>query len=433
MKLLMVYPYAFAYGWAGETPRMLHVSRGLRRLGWELDLLRCKQPKESQLKPVKDAFPGRVITAQFNGIYPAFFNRRGLRRVFDLCRRSAVRDSDNDSTELVANRLLRLARNAAIPKPDIIWGITVGHLVGPVSAQVLSAHFHCPYVVEFRDPIPHPGTAPLGPRSRSLLASCLSRSALVITTTEGISRKVEEDFPVVRDKVRTIYSCYDDEVPPQADGGSERGRMVLLHAGVLYGGKKRNARNLVKGIAEAVKLDESLRDRIRLQLIGAGAGGLEAAALASELGIPRGVELLPQMAPQACLLQMDRADVLVAIKFDDADYDLQIPGKVFQYLGRAKPILGVMRETEAAAILRRSGLGIVVANADVAGIAAALLEFWKHRESLAQRFKPDWDYIRQFSAEAMARSIDRELAAVLCDNGSNSRPNSMSIPSVQHP
>ncbi len=292
----------------------------------------------------------------------------------------------------------------------------MGQLAGPLAAQHLGAHFQCPFVVEFRDPIPYPGRPPLPPDRKSLLESCLSRSALILTTTEGIQQKVEEEFPVVRGRVRTFYSCYADDVRPPASGVSKQGNLVLVHAGVLlyvYGGKRRNATTLVQAIGEAARSEPSAQGRINLRLIGAGRGGEEAVAVARELKIPWAVELLPQMPPEACLAEMDRADVLVAIKFDDADYDLQVPGKVFQYLGRGKPILGLMRETEAARILRRSGLGIVVSSSDVAGISAAVIDLWRNRACLPGRFQPDWDYIGQFSLSAMGKRLDRELRDVL--------------------
>ncbi len=414
-KLLMVYPRAFGYGWSGETPRLMHVSQGLARFGWEVTLLRCRQPNEAKLKPVVAAFPGGVCTAPFYGPYPGLLNRKGLRRLFNLWRGLLGIAGDDDAAETVAKRMLRFVKRSPVPRPDMIFGVTVGSLSGPLCAQKLSTYFQCPFVIEFRDPVPHPGDAPLSPHEKSVWEACLRDSALVIATTQGISRRVAEDFPVVQNKGRTIYSCYDD-VPPQASGNAKPDVLVLAHAGVLYGGRGRNARSLVQAIAEVVKRDASAQGRIILRLIGGRRGGIEAAELAGKLGIPWAVELLPQLPARICLDQMDRADILVAIKFDDAEYDLQVPGKILQYLGRGKPILGLMRETEAAEILRRSGLGRVVANSDVNGIAAALLEFWNQRDALPTRFQPDWGYIRQFSASAMAQTIDRELTAVLGGN-----------------
>jgi hypothetical protein len=355
-----------------------------------------------------------MLTAPFNGPYPALFNHKGLRTAFQCWRRLTGTTAEDDSAEVLANRLLRLAqRDSAIPKPDLIWGITVGFLAGPVAAQRLGEYFGCPCVVEFQDPVPHPGRAPLIPERQVLLESCLARCALVITTTEGITKKVQKDFPAVRGKVRTFHLSYDEDVPVRPTARPTDAPLVLVHAGVLYGGDGRNATSLVKAIARAAKLDAAVQGRIQLRLIGASAGGQEATDLARDLGVPWAVETLPQIPAPACLLEMDRADVLVVIKFDDAEYDLQVPGKVFQCLGRGKPVLGLMRETEAAAILRQSGLGTILPNADVDGIAKALLDYWRHRHTLADRFRPRWDYIRQFSLSSFAGSLHVELSKIV--------------------
>jgi hypothetical protein len=72
-----------------------------------------------------------------------------------------------------------------------------------------------------------------------------------------------------------------------------------------------------------------------------------------------------------------------------------------------------MRETEAAAVLRRSGLGIVKANSDIDGIASALLELWNDHVSGLARFQPNWEFIKTFSLSATAKTLNTELLRLL--------------------
>ena len=123
-RLLIVYPYAFGTGWVGATPRILHVARGLSELGWKVELLRCKQPNEAQLKPVVDAFPGRVVTAAFNGLYPALFNRKGLRLLFRLWLRRFRGSEDREFMDVEVERIIRFVREG-------LYGFKAGcHLGG---------------------------------------------------------------------------------------------------------------------------------------------------------------------------------------------------------------------------------------------------------------------------------------------------------------
>lgn len=412
MKLLIVYPYTFGTGWGGATPRIMQVARGLSARDWNVDLLRCKQGNEAELKPVVEAFPGRVFTTAFNGPYPALFNHKGLRQFFRVWLLLSGDSAEGDPTRFLVKRLLRFAQSkASFPRPDLIWGITVGFLAGPVAAQRLGEYFQCPYIVEFQDPVPHPGRPPLDPERRALLESCLTRCAMAVTTTAGITSKVEAEFPATRGKVKTFYLSYEET--PQQPAPAPADCLRLLHAGVLYGGAGRNANMLVKAIAEATRQQPDLRGKLLLSLLGGGGGAEEAFQLAKQLGVDWAVEVRPQLPQAECYLEMDRAHVLVAIKFDDPQYDMQIPGKIFQYLACGKPILGLMRETEAASILRESGLGLIRANADIPGIAAALLELWAQRGALSDRFKPNWEFIKSFSVSATARALDVELSRLL--------------------
>ena len=411
MRLLIVNPRAFVSGWGGDTPRLLQMARGLSNRGWTLDPLRCRHPDDYQFRPVIDAFPGRVTTAPFFGPFSSLANHRGVRRALRLCWRLRGQTERDDYPELVASRLVRFSTRFGVLKPDLVFGYTCGQLESFVAAHRLSTHFGCPLVLEFRDPLPHPGNPSLDSRQFELLERCLAHASLVITTTKGISSLVAQKHPSTTGKVSTIYSCYDDETPTVAAENPPTDRLVLVHAGVLYGGPRRNARSLVSAIAEAARIEPSLDHRISLRLIGAGTGGLEAMELARQLKVPWGVELVPQLSHQKCLDEFDRAHVLVVIKFDDPEYDRQIPGKVFQYLGRRKPLLGIMRDTEAAQVLRRSGLGLVFEHSNIAGTAAALIDLWKSRGAIHSKFTPNSDYIRQFGLSAMAENFDRELSA----------------------
>jgi hypothetical protein len=118
---------------------------------------------------------------------------------------------------------------------------------------------------------------------------------------------------------------------------------------------------------------------------------------------------------------MDAADALVVIKYADPRFDMQIPGKLFQYLPRGKPILGIMRpSTEAAEILRRSGVGLVAANNDIDRIAGHVLQIWRNRGQLHRMCKPDAVYIEQFSRRRMAQRCHSLLLQTL-QSGRNRR------------
>jgi len=166
------------------------------------------------------------------------------------------------------------------------------------------------------------------------------------------------------------------------------------------------------GLADVIKQQPALRNIFQLKLIGSGPGGVEARRIAQKYNISDNVQLLPEMPHSEVLKQMNDADVLVVIKFDNSAYDMQIPGKLFEYLGRGKPILGVMRDCEAADILRKSGLGVIAQDNDVGNISRLIRTMLDHRDILHSLYAPKWAYISTFSQAAMSCTLNNCLEEV---------------------
>lgn len=86
---------------------------------------------------------------------------------------------------------------------------------------------------------------------------------------------------------------------------------------------------------------------------------------------------------------------------------LFIPGKAYEYMKAAKPVLMLSGPCDCQDILRPSGLLIDFAPQDSAGLSRFLGELIRKREIL-QQYRPDMNYIEQFSF----RNITGKLAGV---------------------
>lgn len=405
-ELLMVFQGAFYRGWGGPIPRMLAIVEGLQAHGWRTTIL--AQDLGSEMTPggPQGSFPGRVVLAKPRELW---LNWWGLRR---LWQRTFDRRRYADPEEAWGARVPDWYRASGSYIPaDVVWGISVGGVRDAVAARNLAAHCGCPWVLEFRDPCPYPGVTLSAEASRSL-ARCLDSCAAVVTTTQALADQLAEAHPVCAGNTHAVYTGYDDRVAPAAPSATE-GPLTLLHAGKLHGGDGRSALPLVRALAAAFEQEPRARGEIELHLLGGDDGGAEAEALAGELGISEAVLALPQIPMAAAQDAMDAADALVLIKFPDPAYNLQIPGKAFHYLGRGKPILGIMGDCEAAEIITRSGLGTVKNHDDVPGLARYILDAWTGRAELAQRIVPNWEYIRRFSRTRMAEQVACLLGDVL--------------------
>jgi glycosyltransferase involved in cell wall biosynthesis len=414
-SLLLVHPKAFEKGWRGSTPRLLALANGLTALAWSPVLLRFRRDRLEALPEPQGSFPGQVFTTPFAGPYPSLLNRKGLRRLRGAWLRAfrvATRTSD---------AYLPWGRAAAewccgpgnVPRPDVIWAISSGRLFSLAAGYHLKRRWGVPLVLELHDPVPQPGTL-LPPRDRRLLAAILESADLIITTSESYATSLRTTHAGIEDRVQAVHLSFDEAIPAGSSPGSPSGRMLLLHAGLLHSGAGRRAAGLLRGFAAAATGRPAIRDGMSLELLGASTGAREATRLSAELGLSGAVKVLGEVPYAECLRRMDSADSLVVIKYEDELHSEQIPGKLFEYLGRRKPILGLMKQdTEAAEILRNSGLGVVVDARETAKVAEALYWLWDQKHAGWPGLQPNETFIARFSQGNIAKRVDQLLRSLI--------------------
>ena len=66
------------------------------------------------------------------------------------------------------------------------------------------------------------------------------------------------------------------------------------------------------------------------------------------------------------------------------DTRLQVPVKLYEYVGLRRPILALAEDGAVARLVRDGGFGLVVSPTDVDGIAAALTDLYRRRGTLVQ-------------------------------------------------
>jgi len=417
-NLLLIDHMAFVDGWLYQTERMFELALGLRIHDWNCCVLSAK-PSRPVLDPsAEQAFPGRVIRTPFGSSpYPRYVDRKGLRTLWRLACGSVGRS--NSVLAPAAGWATRLRRwrslqEGCVGKVDALWAICPGNLLNVAATYELAKRLSCPWVIEFHDPCPYPNEQ-LTKLEEQTLHSSLESCAAVVTTTQAYAGHLCNRYSCCRGKTLAVCLSFDDAwVSRQMPGRSRSGELSLLHAGALPGGKMRNAISLTKALAKAAALEPATRGKIQLRLFGNTPGIQEAADLAKSLGNPGSVVAHPMISSRAVHEEMARSDVLVVIKQPDPAYGMQIPGKLFQYLPFGKPILGIMERTsEAAGVLRQSGLGITSGYEEADLTARQLLELWRGREALAEDYRPNWDYIMQFSRSHMALKVSGLLRGLV--------------------
>lgn len=91
---------------------------------------------------------------------------------------------------------------------------------------------------------------------------------------------------------------------------------------------------------------------------------------------------------------------------------LFIPGKLYEYIEKGKPILSPSEESDCQRILIKSGLGIITEPNNASEIAKILFKYVQNRSMLFEK-KPNIDYIRTFNFKNITKQMSETFDELL--------------------
>ena len=244
-----------------------------------------------------------------------------------------------------------------LSKPAIVYSSAppfTGHLIATVFKKI----WRVPMVCDFRDPwldnpfrVPRPGRVE---KWDQWLERWVVRNAdIIIANTGPMAEAIKNRHPEAQNRVHVITNGYDPEdfadITPLRD--SDPDKFLLLHAGSLYG--QRDPRHFLEGVQMLVK-DKNCT-QLKIQLIGPAEsyGGLTLAEHINALQLEEYVELISSVPHQEALQRMRGADMLLIFS---QGTNLQVPAKIYEYMGLGKHIFAINEPDSATAHIMK-GLG----------------------------------------------------------------------------
>jgi glycosyltransferase involved in cell wall biosynthesis len=93
---------------------------------------------------------------------------------------------------------------------------------------------------------------------------------------------------------------------------------------------------------------------------------------------------------------------------------LSIPGKTYDLIGMGKRILALVPEGDAKNILTKSGIAVICEPDCISDIEDGILKFVTISDNESNEiFKPDWNYIEQFSRKKLTQKLSEVLSYAL--------------------
>jgi glycosyltransferase involved in cell wall biosynthesis len=375
MKVLLVTMY-FPPAGGGGVQRPLKMAQYLPALGIETHVLAPDDPKwvhrDPDLRVPTQAWVHRVRYLGPRARRPAEELRaasgvgRAVVQAQVTARRLLLPDASvswNLTAIPAAIRIVRRERIDAVMTTSPPGSV---HLVGAAVQRATGAA----WLADLRDPLvanQQRRADTVATRARQAtnerLARLVARRADAISC---VSEAIADEIKALgaRSVVRTIANgCdFDDFAGLEYEPAS---RFRITHTGSFFG--KRDPRPFL----------QALRDS-DLDVVARFAGDFRASdrEFAESLGLGDRLELIPYAPRSESLrLQRDSETLLLLVPEAGGRGKGVLSGKVFEYLAAGRPILAVVPpDGAAAALVRETGAGVVVAPDDVDGIRDALRE-----------------------------------------------------------
>jgi glycosyltransferase involved in cell wall biosynthesis len=281
-------------------------------------------------------------------------------------------------------------------------GPWTGFLVGWLLARLTGL----PLVLDYRDPWtanPYRSSHPVARHriERALERRVLATARAVVANTDELEELLSSFAPSRRRGICTITNGFDSDVfasIPQFHR-SPNGPLTIVHTGHVY--RHRTPEGLFRALRGLLDADEVNTESLRVVFV--GEADLDLAELVRRYNLGTVVELRSQVRHHDALRTMCAADVLLLIQ---SGTQLQIPAKVYEYMGAAKPILALTDSNAIRRLITANSLGSVCLPDDVPGIQAAVRSLLKGNHEFSAAAS------KTFRAEAIAARLAKVLSEV---------------------
>jgi hypothetical protein len=293
----------------------------------------------------------------------------------------------------------------------------------PYTPSLVARRLHriskIPWVAGFRDPWTGFLSTPerwVIPRAidRSLERSVFTEANLVEVAWKGIMQDVLGKYPELpRDKFIHIPNGFDSADFPEPDMTKRAVRpknekCTITYSGSLYG--PRNPLSFLKAVESLIERKEIDPNKMTLRFVGRfGAPIHEMLDRPFVRAMIEKIEYVPHARAVALLLD---SDALLLIVDDVASVSAIVPGKVYEYLGAARPIIAIAPpEGAIGELLQETGAGETVRQSDIAGqgrIIKRIYDDWLRGESsFLMRSEKISQYERREATRKLAGLFDK--------------------------
>jgi len=244
-------------------------------------------------------------------------------------------------------------------KPDIIF-VSVSPYSSLFVASRISAEFKIPWIADFRDLWTDNPCYPFGGLrkmiERKIEKKVLSQAAGLCTVSEPLAQKLRLKFKGPVEIICNGFDPKDYDLFVGSTHGSKEVKLNIVYIGTIYDDYQ-DPSPLFSALKRFDKSD------IKVSFYGTLSPRLR--SLVKKMGVEERVEFKDPVPYIQSLNIQKNADILLFLLWINTEEKGMYTGKLFEYLGSGRPILGVGPDSDVAAdLIKERNLGIILNSSD---------------------------------------------------------------------
>lgn len=260
------------------------------------------------------------------------------------------------------------AARLAVSSDDTIVSVyppLTDHIAGYLASRRTGARL----VLDYRDDHIGLKTVLQRPLAAMWEKRALERAAVVSVATEEIGEVLSAAYGVPAEKLQITANGYWDEVDEEALTFRDEEDIRFVYAGAIS--PAQGLEVLCRATGELRKRHQALRDRVRVTVFGPDNLYLKQTLRArmTEGGVEYGGLLSSGQVPEA----LQQADVGF-LSLSSSKFTYAVPGKLYEYVAHARPMLAALPEGAASRLLEREGFGLVSSPTSVEGLLENMVQ-----------------------------------------------------------
>jgi glycosyltransferase involved in cell wall biosynthesis len=281
-------------------------------------------------------------------------------------------------------------------------------------ARDVRMKYGTPYLMDYRDawvenPVLNFYATPFHKAYAAKLEdSCLRASDGVTVVNRRVKESLLKDYSfLTHEDVSILAHGFDQEdierAAPFSESLASPGKFRITYSGAFYVG--RSPKVFLEGAALAMQQDPALAEDLEMMFVGVLQKEYE--KLIRKMGIEQNVVQKGYVNHRESVGLLLSSDVLWMTMSDD----ISAPGKLYEYLGTRKPILGLVPgRSQAAQLLEEYGAGAVVPPDDPESVARAILGLYGMRKQQNLGLVANEAFVQGFDRRLLTGDLARKLS-----------------------